>query len=52
MASEDRWPQFAQRASEAGAASMLSLQLYVEGDNLGALNLYSRTPNAFDDESE
>jgi len=28
------------------------LQLYVEGDNLGALNLYSRTPNAFDDESE
>jgi transcriptional regulator with GAF, ATPase, and Fis domain len=52
MASEDRWPQFAQRASQAGAASMLSLQLYVEGDNLGALNLYSRTPNAFDDESE
>jgi hypothetical protein len=31
---------------------MLSLQLYVEGDNLGALNLYSRPPNAFDDESE
>jgi transcriptional regulator with GAF, ATPase, and Fis domain len=51
-ASENRWPQFAKRASEAGAASMLSLQLYVEGDNLGALNLYSRTPNAFDDESE
>ncbi len=52
MASETRWPEFARRASEAGAASMLSLQLYVEGDNLGALNLYSRTPNAFDDESE
>jgi transcriptional regulator with GAF, ATPase, and Fis domain len=52
MATEDRWPQFARRANEAGAASMLSLQLYVEGDNLGALNLYSRTPNAFDDESE
>jgi len=31
---------------------MLSFQLYVEGDNLGALNLYSREPNAFDDESE
>jgi hypothetical protein len=31
---------------------MLSFQLYVEGDNLGALNLYSRTPVAFDDESE
>jgi GAF domain-containing protein len=52
MASETRWPEFARRASEAGAASMLSLQLYVEGDNLGALNLYSRRPNAFDDESE
>ena len=52
MASESRWPEFARRASQAGAASMLSLQLYVEGDNLGALNLYSRTPNAFDDESE
>ena len=52
MATETRWPEFARRASRAGAASMLSLQLYVEGDNLGALNLYSRTPNAFDDESE
>lgn len=52
MASETRWPEFARRASQAGAASMLSLQLYVEGDNLGALNLYSRTPRAFDDESE
>jgi GAF domain-containing protein len=52
MAHEQRWPDFARRASELGAASMLSFQLYVEGDNLGALNLYSRTPNAFDDESE
>jgi GAF domain-containing protein len=52
MSSETRWPEFARRASEARAASMLSLQLYVEGDNLGALNLYSRRPNAFDDESE
>jgi len=52
MASEDRWPDFSRRASEAGAGSMLSLQLYVEGDNLGALNLYSRTRGAFDDESE
>ena len=52
MATEERWPRFAQRASAAGAASMLSLQLYVEGDNLGALNLYARTPEAFSDESE
>ena len=52
MASEQRWPEFARRAAEAGASSMLSFQLYVEGDNLGALNLYGRRPNAFTDESE
>jgi transcriptional regulator with GAF, ATPase, and Fis domain len=52
MGHEQRWPAFARRAYEAGAGSMLSFQLYVEGDNLGALNLYSREPHAFDDESE
>ena len=52
MAAESRWPHFAQRALAAGARSMLSIQLYVEGDNLGALNLYGRQPDAFDDESE
>lgn len=52
MASEDRWPQFASRAFALGAASMLSIQLYVENDNLGALNLYSRTAGSFTDESE
>jgi len=31
---------------------MLSIQLYVEGDDLGALNLYGRAPHAFTDESE
>ena len=31
---------------------MLSFQLYVERDNLGALNLYSADACAFDDESE
>jgi len=52
MRLEQRWPSFARRAAEAGAASMLSFQLWVEGDNLGALNLYSRSPDAFTDESE
>ena len=52
LSTEQRWPLFATRAAETGAASMLALQLYVEGDNLGALNLYSRTPAAFTDESE
>jgi GAF domain-containing protein len=52
MSTEDRWPDFAARAARLGAASMLSFQLYVEGDNLGALNLYSREPHGFDDDSE
>lgn len=52
MRTETRWPEFAHRAFEAGAGSMLSFQLYVDDDNLGALNLYTRTPGAFDDESE
>jgi transcriptional regulator with GAF, ATPase, and Fis domain len=52
MAHEQRWPRFASRAAEIGAASMLGIQLWVEGDNLGALNLYSRRVDAFDDESE
>ena len=52
MATETRWPLFAKRAAEAGAAAMLSIQLYVEGDDIGALNLYSRKPGGFTDESE
>lgn len=52
MEHEERWPRFAQRAFEAGAGSMLSFQLYVEDDDLGALNLYSHDVGAFDDESE
>ncbi len=52
MRTEARWPEFTKRAAELGAGSMLCLQLFVEGDNLGALNLYSHTAGAFDDESE
>ena len=52
MATETRWPLFAARALEAGAAGMLACQLYVEGDNLGALNLFSRTAGGLDEESE
>jgi transcriptional regulator with GAF, ATPase, and Fis domain len=52
MATEERWPHFASRAAAAGAGSMLSFQLFVEGDNLGALNLYGVRPNVFEEESE
>lgn len=52
MTTERRWPEFASRAADAGARGMLSLQLFVSGNDLGALNLYSDEPGAFDDKSE
>ncbi|WLQ07076.1 GAF and ANTAR domain-containing protein [Arthrobacter oryzae] len=52
MGKEERWPDFAQAAYDAGARSMLSIQLFVEGDKLGALNLIAGDVNVFDEESE
>ena len=47
FAAESRWPFFAQRATELGARSVVSLPLASEGKVLGALNAYSRKPDAF-----
>jgi GAF domain-containing protein len=52
MTTDRRWPRFAPEAAKLGAASSLSFQLFVVGDNLGALNLYSGSPHAFCAESE
>jgi hypothetical protein len=52
MTTDRRWPRFAPEAAKLGAASSLSFQLFVVGDNLGALNLYSGSPYAFCAESE
>ncbi|WP_427175068.1 GAF and ANTAR domain-containing protein [Arthrobacter sp. 92] len=52
LCTESRWPAFCRGAVELGARSMLSIQLFVEGDRLGALNLYGGRPDAFDLESE
>jgi GAF domain-containing protein len=51
-ATEPRWPRFAHEACRRGVGSMLSFQLFVAGDNLGALNMYARSPGAFTQESE
>ena len=46
---ETRWPHFSARAArESGVVSVLSFRLFVEEDTLGALNLYSKRPAAFD----
>src|SRR6478735_9931108 len=53
LRTETRWPEFARRAAELGVLSMLSIQLYVRDEEMGSLNLYSRTAGAFgaDDEN-
>ena len=49
---EQRWPNFAARAQrETGITSVLCFRLFVQGDTLGALNLFSKAADAFDDES-
>ncbi|WP_199339976.1 GAF and ANTAR domain-containing protein [Mycobacteroides chelonae] len=47
LAETTRWPEFAKAAVKLGVRSMLSFQLFTYGENLGALNLYSRSPQAF-----
>ncbi|MDP5183602.1 GAF and ANTAR domain-containing protein [Blastococcus sp. BMG 814] len=52
VAGDERWPEFGHHASGLGIGSMSCFQLFVDGDRLGALNLYSRTPGAFDDDCQ
>ncbi len=49
----ERWPRFApQVTAETEVRSMLSFRLFVEEETLGALNLYSKVADAFDEEDE
>ncbi|QLQ36407.2 GAF and ANTAR domain-containing protein [Micromonospora robiginosa] len=52
VGADPRWPAFSKGVAELGIGSMLSFQLYVSDDNLGALNLYAERPDAFTDDSE
>lgn len=53
LAGDERWPDFASRAAnETGVRSMLSFRLFAESDTMGALNLYSKVPGAFDHDAE
>jgi len=52
LGTESRWPDFAARAKrETGVTSMLSFRLFVAGDTMGALNLYSKAGDAFKERS-
>jgi GAF domain-containing protein len=52
LSTDERWPRFAQAALALGVRAMLSFQLFVEGDNLGALNIYRTEPDGFDEQAE
>jgi GAF domain-containing protein len=49
MRAEVRWPAYRERAVEVGVRSSFSLPLQVRDEVIGALNLYSRQPDAFDE---
>ena len=50
MAEEERWPRYTPSAVEAGIGSSVSLPLYGGEGTSGALNVYSYSERAFDDE--
>ncbi|MEU6369316.1 GAF and ANTAR domain-containing protein [Streptomyces sp. NPDC046931] len=47
-----RWPAYVPEARKLGLGSMMGFLLFTEDEDLGALNLYSRTRGAFSDASE
>jgi GAF domain-containing protein len=51
MSNEPRWPDWAQRALQAGAHSSLSIGLPVHDKIAGALNVYATETGAFDDDA-
>ena len=52
LATDPRWPVFGERAVALGVRSMVSFQLWADHDGtIGALNLYSPTPNVFSDDA-
>jgi len=52
VAADRRWPRFAAEVASIGVGSMVCFRLFVEGDTLGALNVYGSTPHAFDADAE
>ncbi|BBW99981.1 response regulator receiver protein [Mycolicibacterium moriokaense] len=51
MNGDVRWPQFATAALQLGVRSLLSFQLFVRSNNLGALNLYGTEAGGFTEDS-
>ena len=47
----NRWPMYSQAAQTLGIRSVLAIRLYLEGTALGALSLYARSAQAFNEET-
>ena len=48
LASDPRWPVWgSEMAAQAGVHSCLCVRLFIRGNSLGALNMYSRTTHGF-----
>ncbi len=51
LRSEQRWPQWAAATAELGLRAALAIRLHSDSETLGALNLFSDTPHAYDGEA-
>ncbi|MFI6235825.1 GAF and ANTAR domain-containing protein [Micromonospora sp. NPDC050784] len=51
LAAEDRWPDWAERGRKAGVGSSVSIGMPIQEAVVGGLNVYARTPHAFDDDT-
>lgn len=52
LRTDGRWPQWAAVAVDEGVLSVLSFQLFVQGDRMGALEVYADGPDVFDADAE
>jgi GAF domain-containing protein len=52
LGEDEAWPSFGPLAAELGIHSALSLPLNLNGETLGALNVYAHKRNAFDGSSQ
>jgi GAF domain-containing protein len=52
LETDERFPHYRQDAlAETPIRSIMAFHLFIAGETMGALNVYSETPNVFDDES-
>jgi GAF domain-containing protein len=52
LGGDQRWPRFGPRAGRLGVHSVLSLPLITPAGVVGAMNVYARAHNAFDERAE